>query len=71
MLFDDLLNNPAKWMVESKDEHDIVLTSRIRLARNLTATPFPGWATRQQRADTLALTFPESSSRRHGTPCPG
>ena len=50
MLFDDLLNNPAKWMVESRDEHDIVLTSRIRLARNLTATPFPGWATRQQRA---------------------
>ena len=37
MLFDDLLNNPAKWMVESRDEHDIVLTSRIRLARNLTA----------------------------------
>ena len=35
MLFDDLLNNPAKWMVESRDEHDIVLTSRIRLA------PFP------------------------------
>lgn len=31
MLFDDLLNNPAKWMVESRDEHDIVLTSRIRL----------------------------------------
>lgn len=30
MLFDDLLNNPAKWMVESRDEHDIVLTSRIR-----------------------------------------
>ena len=24
MLFDDLLNNPAKWMVESRDEHDIV-----------------------------------------------
>ena len=60
MLFDDLLNNPAKWMVESKDEHDIVLTSRIRLARNLTATPFPGWATRQQRADTLALTSAEA-----------
>ena len=27
MLFDDLLNNPAKWMVESRDEHDIVLTA--------------------------------------------
>ena len=54
MLFDDLLNNPAKWMVESRDEHDIVLTSRIRLARNLTATPFPGWATRQQRAKVAA-----------------
>lgn len=60
MLFDDLLNTPAKWMVESRDEHDIVLTSRIRLARNLTATPFPGWATRQQRADTLAQTSAEA-----------
>lgn len=59
MLFDDLLNNPAKWMVESRDEHDIVLTSRIRLARNLTATPFPGWATRQQREETLKLTSGE------------
>jgi protein-arginine kinase len=59
MLFDDLLNNPAKWMVESRDEHDIVLTSRIRLARNLTATPFPGWATRQQREETLKLTRTE------------
>ena len=49
MLFDDLLSNPAKWMVESKDEHDIELTSRIRLA-GVTASPFPGWATRQQRA---------------------
>ena len=60
MLFDDLLNNPAKWMVESRDEHDIVLTSRIRLARNLTATPFPGWATRQQREETLKLTSGEA-----------
>lgn len=60
MLFDDLLNNPAKWMVESRDEHDIVLTSRIRLARNLTATPFPGWATRQQREETLKLTSSEA-----------
>ena len=60
MLFDDLLTNPAKWMVESKDAHDIALTSRSRLARNLTATPFPGWATRQQRADTLALTSAEA-----------
>lgn len=56
MLFEDLLNNPAKWMVESQDKHDIVLTSRIRLARNLTATPFPGWATRQQREEILART---------------
>ena len=60
MLFDDLLNNPAKWMVEPRDEHDIVLTSRIRLARNLTATPFPGWATRQQREETLKLTSGEA-----------
>lgn len=60
MLFDELLNHPAKWMVESRDEHDIVLTSRIRIARNLTATPFPGWATRQQRAEILKLSSQEA-----------
>ncbi len=50
MLMEQLLNTPAKWMTTSQDDRDIVLTSRIRLARNIDKTPFPGWATRQERA---------------------
>ncbi len=56
MPLNSLLNTPAKWMVEPGDEHDIVLSCRIRLARNLKATPFPGWATRQQRQEILSRT---------------
>lgn len=36
-------------MASTDDGHDVVLTSRIRLARNLRETPFPGWATASQR----------------------
>ncbi len=53
MPLDTVLNNPAAWMVEPGDEHDIVLSCRVRLARNLKATPFPGWATRHQRQAIL------------------
>ena len=32
----------------------IVLTTRVRLARNLAGRPFPGWAKEAQRSDMLA-----------------
>lgn len=31
-------------------QSDIVITSRVRLARNLTSHPFPGWARKEDRA---------------------
>jgi protein arginine kinase len=45
MRFSTLVKNPADWMTGgSGDSRGAVLTSRIRLARNLRNLPFPGWA---------------------------
>jgi protein arginine kinase len=55
MRFSTLIRNPADWMTGGCDA---VLTSRIRLARNLRRHPFPGWARRDQRAAALDLIRP-------------
>lgn len=55
MRFTTLIKHPADWMTGGQGEHGAVLTSRIRLARNLRRHPFPGWAKRDQR--TAALDF--------------
>ncbi|MEO0018898.1 MAG: hypothetical protein RLZZ522_2181 [Verrucomicrobiota bacterium] len=58
MRFTTLIKNPADWMTGGQAEHGAVLTSRIRLARNLRHHPFPGWAKRDQRAAALDLMRP-------------
>jgi protein arginine kinase len=58
MRFSTLIKNPADWMTGGQVEHGAVLTSRIRLARNLRRHPFPGWAKRDQRAAALDLMRP-------------
>jgi protein arginine kinase len=49
MRFSTLLKNPAEWMQVPGPESDIVITSRVRLARNLVGHPFPGWARKEDR----------------------
>ena len=49
-------------MTGGQAEHGAVLTSRIRLARNLRRHPFPGWAKREQRALALLLMRPSVES---------
>jgi len=44
MRFTTLIKNPADWMTGEGADNAIVLTSRIRLARNLRGEAFPGWA---------------------------
>lgn len=39
-----------KWYAESGKENDVVVSSRVRLARNLAAYPFPGCMTEEQEA---------------------
>jgi protein arginine kinase len=58
MRFSTLIKHPADWMTGGQEEHGAVLTSRIRLARNLRRHPFPGWATRDQRSAALQLMRP-------------
>ena len=54
MRFSTLLKHPAEWMTGTDAENSIVLTSRIRLARNVSSTPFPGWARKQERIDVMS-----------------
>ncbi|MDP0489789.1 MAG: ATP--guanido phosphotransferase [Verrucomicrobiota bacterium JB023] len=54
MRFKTLLKHPADWMSGGKgDGSSVVVTSRVRLARNIEAKPFPGWADKSNRIDVL------------------
>ncbi len=58
MKFSTLINNPADWMMGEGEENDVVITSRVRLARNIESDPFPGWQTATQRELTLGKLKP-------------
>jgi protein arginine kinase len=58
MRFNTLIKHPADWMKGGHGDDTAVLTSRIRLARNLRGQSFPGWANRDQRAAALDLMRP-------------
>lgn len=58
MHFNTLLKNPAEWMRTSGPRNDIVITSRVRLARNLEDHPFPGWAEQGARTDVMNIICP-------------
>lgn len=53
MRFSTLMKHPADWMTGVDTDSAIVLTSRIRLARNITGAPFPGWARKDERIAVL------------------
>lgn len=55
MKLDDLLNHTSEWLKGSGPHADIVLSSRIRLARNLNMTSFPQRANKKQSQETLKL----------------
>jgi protein arginine kinase len=53
MKFSTLMRKPADWMQSQGDENSIVLSSRIRLARNIVDHSFPGWAAKEDRVHVL------------------
>ncbi|GHC52644.1 protein arginine kinase [Roseibacillus persicicus] len=53
MRFSTLLKNPADWMANDDESNSVVLTSRVRLARNIAGEPFPGWAKKEERVAVL------------------
>jgi protein arginine kinase len=62
MQFRDLINSPADWMKGAGAHSDIVMTSRVRLARNLRGYPFPGWSQEKQRVEMMKAVRPVVAS---------
>lgn len=58
MRFSTLLRKPAEWMRTDGPHSDIVVTSRVRLARNLEGHAFPGWARPEGRQALLDIVRP-------------
>ncbi len=56
MNFDELLNHTASWLKGSGPNSDIVISSRIRMARNLEKISFPHWAKKEQSEQVLVMT---------------
>lgn len=50
MRLDDLIKSPGEWLQGSGPQSPIVISSRCRLARNLSDFPFSHWADESQRA---------------------
>ena len=50
----DMLKSRSRWMGEAGPDADVVITSRIRIARNLAGQPFPHRAQPKQQREILA-----------------
>lgn len=53
MNLNDLINNSSEWLKGTGPNSNIVISSRIRLARNLDKIPFPNQADRRQAEEVL------------------
>jgi protein arginine kinase len=53
MILHDLLAHTSEWLKGTGPHSDIVISSRIRFARNLDKTSFPHWMNKKQAAEVL------------------
>ncbi len=58
MKIDDLLKNPGEWVKADGPNSKIVMSSRVRFARNIRDFPFPGWAKKAERQKLLEMIQP-------------
>src|SRR5882672_4384474 len=58
MKIDELLSSPSEWVRTEGPNSKIVMSSRVRFARNLRNVPFPGWAKKAERQKSLELIKP-------------
>ncbi len=58
MRFATLIKNPADWMRGSGLHSDVVMTSRVRLARNLRGYHFPGYSQERDRVELMDAVRP-------------
>src|SRR6266576_2115686 len=55
MKISNVLTTAGEWLRGEGPHHQIVISSRVRLARNLRNRPFPGWAKKAERSSILEL----------------
>lgn len=68
-MFEEMAKKPASWLTSKGPEAEIVLSSRIRLARNITDFKFPPSAdtdTRDRIIDFLSSAFSSTGLLEHG-----
>jgi protein arginine kinase len=58
MKFDAVMTTPGEWLRGEGPHHQIVISSRVRFARNLRDRAFPGWAKKAERVAILDLIKP-------------
>jgi protein arginine kinase len=54
-----IIANTGEWLRGEGPHHQIVVSSRVRLARNLRDRAFPGWAKKAERTAILELIKPD------------
>jgi protein arginine kinase len=59
MKIGSILKSRGDWLSGEGSQHPIVISSRVRLARNLAKLPFPGWAKKTERMRILDEIKPE------------
>lgn len=58
MKISGVMSTAGEWLRGEGPHHQIVISSRVRLARNLRNRPFPGWAKKADRTSILELVKP-------------
>src|SRR5213595_2214130 len=58
MKFSQILTSAGEWLRGEGPHRQIVISSRVRLARNLRNRAFPGWAKKAERTGVLDLVKP-------------
>ena len=53
MKLSKIIAKTGEWLGGDGPHRQIVVTSRVRLARNLKGKPFPGWAKKAERIEVL------------------
>src|ERR1700758_1381944 len=53
MKFSNMLSTAGEWLRGEGPHHQVVISSRVRLARNLRNRAFPGWAKKAERTAIL------------------
>ena len=53
MKFENIFSSAGEWLRGEGPHHQVVISSRVRLARNLNHHAFPGWAKKVERARIL------------------